>query len=133
MNKNIKITMVKGKMDINGNRRFVYNFIKDGINYNSEFKIIGRSTKRGLNSQTYPSTLEEYLRQLGSWEKLTVGDDLGKAQKSIDKCNKKEGCKKYCSNASMESCDLLNIRNECMNRLTVVQEFLKLDVEELEK
>ena len=133
MNKNIKITMVKGKMDINGNRRFIYNFIKDGISYNDEFKIIGRKTKNGLNSQTYPSTLEKYLRDFGAWNKLQVGDDLSKVQKAINRCNKKEGCKKYCSNASMDCCDLLKTRSECMSRLTVVQEFLKLDIEELKK
>lgn len=127
----VKINVKKGNLDINGNRKYIYNFIggHNGENLNHEFKLYGRVTKNGLFSQIEPIVLNKSLKSFGKWLELPVGQDMGKAQKAIDKCNNKNGCNVYCSISNQKECRLLKEHSQCIDRLAIVQEFLKDDVE----
>lgn len=132
MNK-AKIIVLKGNLDINGNRKYTYNFIdSNSINQNYEFGLYGRKTEKGLSSQIEPTILKKSLLEFGKWLNLQVGVDMGKAQKAIDKCNSKSGCNSCCGIARQKECTLLKEHNSCVERLTIVQEFLEKDVKIIE-
>lgn len=119
----VKIEYQNNGLDVNGNKKFLYNFMLDGENVNHLFKAIGRSTKKGINSQYFPTDVENFLSQFGFWNNLETGDKLGKAQKNIDRCNCKKGCRFYCNSDRQGQCEKILTHSQLMSDVLKIQEF----------
>lgn len=132
-----KIVMVKNGLDINGNRKYLYDFVDsenldNQYEINKKFNYFGRLTKKGISNQYNIKEMSEWLNSFDVWLNMTVGIELDKAQKSINKCNQKNGCDKYCSVQNINTCQLVKLHNKLINELSYIQEFLKLDIVEVE-
>lgn len=130
-----KITCNKAKMDINGNKTYLYNFIDtESIStqkeLNSKFKYFGRLTNKGIKSQYEPNHMKDFLNRFGVWLNMDIGRNLGKAQKNIDRCNNKSGCNSCCGSSRQEQCSLLKNHSQLMSELSYIKEFL--DLKEIE-
>lgn len=128
----LKITMKKGKLDVNGNSTYIYNFIDTESNLtqneiNKKFNYFGRVTKNGVKNQYDKNIMIDFLHEYAIWLKMNVGLELGKAQKAIDKCNKKSGCNKFCNNRTQENCYLLKNHNKLVSELSYIRGFLELE------
>ncbi len=56
-------TVKKLKYDVNGNRRYQYNFIDaNGIKQNEKFSWFGRKTKNGISTQLAPFQIIDWLK-----------------------------------------------------------------------
>lgn len=132
-----RITVKRNGNDVNGNTKYLYNFIfvdGDGErNFNDQFKILGRVTKNGVHSTTSPSELEELMNDhFGFIHKLPCNTDLGKAQKVIDKCNKMEGCSKTCNQSRIDTCWKVQNHRKLISLSCDVNEFKFVEIEEVE-
>ena len=133
-----KITVKRNGKDVNGNSKYLYNFIdtdkttpteQKQINY--KFGYFGRRTTKGISTQTSPNLMKEWLTSFAIWTNMEVGVNLGKAQKEIDRCNCKSGCNRYCSATRQSECGKLQKHSMLMDELSYIQDFLKLDIEEV--
>ena len=132
-----KITVKRNCLDVNGNSKFLYNFIDteselDQKELNKKFSSFGRMTKKGINSQLEPFQVNELIHRVGAWNNMPVGIALGKAQKEIDICNNRNGCSSCCSAARQGTCEKLAKHTALMSELSYVNEFLSLDITEEE-
>ena len=132
MENKVNITVKFNGLDVNGNKKYLYNFYKDGENVNEYFRGIGRKTKNGISSFTYPTDMEKYIKDsFFGFTHLKIGDDLGKAQKRIDKCNSKKGCNYYCDPESRRCCTLLQAHSELIEKLDLIDSFRGCKILEL--
>ena len=112
---NIIATVKLNGRDVNGNKKYLYNFKKDGIDYSKEFNFFGRITKNGISSQFSPERILESCRQFGLITEFKVGKELNKAQKDIDKCNNRSGCNHMCHQSQIRDCRLVNHHSQMVS------------------
>lgn len=127
MTKYITVQEIK---DTNGVTKYLYNFMDElgGVEQkeiNREFRLFGRLSNRGIVSQLNPKEFKRLITEPLLWNKLGVGAELEKAQRAIDKCNAKRGCREMCHRAQIDACDKLRLHAGLMCKLEYIQEFLK--------
>ena len=122
-NENVKIEYVENGVSKDGYQKFIYNFILDGKNVNHLFKGFGRITKKGISSYCTPVAVEQLLGKFYFWHDMEIGRNLYKAQKKIDRCNYKKGCRYYCHTSQQADCSKLQAQNKLIEDLTKVQSF----------
>ena len=133
-----KITVKRNGINTNGNKKYLYNFIDtdkttptEQVQINNKFGLFGRRTTKGISNQLEPLYMKEWLSRFGTHLSMDCSIELSKAQKDIDRCNNKKGCNSFCSIHNQNTCNILKRHAILMDELSYVQEWLKLDIEEL--
>lgn len=128
-----KITCKKLKLDVNGNRKYLYNFIDteqdNREENNKQFSVIGtRTTKKGIFSQVEPARMSDWISEFGFSLYFPCSYELERVQKKIDNCNHKNGCRQYCIDIQQHNCSNLREHSKLMKELSYYKEFLHLNI-----